>query len=380
MQFFRIVLMTLGLAAPGIAAPGVVAAETPPETDPYAPGREIIRDLTQIVTPNGIQEEFVATLGGARQAVSVRGADRNNPILLFIHGGPGAVEMPIAWSFQRPWEDYFTVVQWDQRGAGKSYALNDPKEIAPTLTPERYRDDAIELIELLRKRYGKCMVFVLGHSWGSAVGLSVAASRPDLLHAYVGMGQFMDVRENERVGMAWALERARAAGNTEAVREIEALRPYPDSGPFTIDHADGWRKWAIQYGSLAAYRANANFYLRAPRLSPEYTPADRKAWADGSAFSVVTLWPRLADMSFRTLHKMEVPVIMFLGRHDYTTPSSITAQWMEQLDAPKKQTVWFEHSAHLPMVEEPGRVFAALLQHVLPLATPQDQGGREPSC
>ncbi|MCH8686661.1 alpha/beta fold hydrolase [Pedomonas mirosovicensis] len=363
------------IAALTLALPMDVIAQTTPTADPYAPGREIIADINRIVTPNGVQEEFVATLGGAKQAISVRGADRDNPILLFIHGGPGAVEMPIAWSFQRPWEDYFTVVQWDQRGAGKSYRLNDPEEIAPTLTLERYRDDAIELIELLRARYGKKKVFVLGHSWGSAVGLSVAAARPDLLYAYVGMGQFINVRENERVGMAWTLKRAREGGNAEAVRAIEALRPYPDAGPFTIDQADGWRKYAIPYGSLAAYRENANFYLRAPRLSPEYTPADRQAWADGSVFTVTTLWPRLADMSFQDVRKMDVPVIMFLGRHDYTTPSSITAGWMEQLKAPKKEIVWFEHSAHLPMVEEPGRVFAALLQDVLPLAS-EGKGGK----
>lgn len=364
--------LSLALTAPAVAqnAPAAEAA-----TDPYAPGKEVIADINKIVTPHGVQEEFVATLGGTKQAVSVRGADRDNPILLFIHGGPGAVEMPIAWTFQRPWEDYFTVVQWDQRGAGKSYALNDPAAIAPTLSLERYRDDAIELIELLRSRYGKQKVFVLGHSWGSAVGLSVAAARPDLLHAYVGMGQFIDVRENERVGMAWTLEQARRAGNTKAVQEIEALRPYPDSGPFGIDKADGWRKWAIQYGSLAAYRKDANFYLRAPRLSPEYTPADRKAWIDGSGFTVTTLWPRLADMSFQGMRKAEVPIVMLLGRHDYTTPSDITARWMEKLSAPKKQTVWFEHSSHLPMIEEPGRVFAALLQHVLPLAD-KKEGGR----
>lgn len=358
----------IALAAVSFALSAPAVAQDAPAADPYAPGKEIIADIGKIVTPNGVQEEFVATLGGAKQAVSVRGSDKNNPILLFIHGGPGAVEMPIAWTFQRPWEDYFTVVQWDQRGAGKSYALNDPQAIAPTMTLERYRDDAIELIEQLRSRYGKQKVFVLGHSWGSAVGLAVTAARPDLLHAYVGMGQFIDVRENERVGMAWTLEQARKAGNTAAVKEIEALRPYPDSGPFGIDKADGWRKWAIQYGSLAAYRPDANFYLRAPRLSPEYTPADRKAWIDGSGFTVTTLWPRLADMSFHTLRKTEVPVIMLLGRHDYTTPSDITAGWMDKLSAPKKQTVWFEHSSHLPMIEEPGKVFAALLQHVRPLA------------
>jgi proline iminopeptidase len=343
------------------------AAQANAERDDYAAGRALIADIHRIVTPAGIQETFEAELGGTRQVVNVRGADRANPILVFIHGGPGSVEMPIAWTFQRPWEDYFTVVQYDQRGAGRSYALNDPDKIAPTLTFERYRDDAIELIELLRRKYGKQKVVVLGHSWGSAVGLGVAAKRPDLLYAYVGMGQIIDWRENERIGMAWTLEKARAGGNAQAVKEIEALRPYPDSGPFTIDKADGWRKYAIAYGSLAANRTDANFYLRAPRLSPEYAPEDIKAWGRGSEFTVTTLWPRLADLSFSELRKLRVPVVMLLGRLDQTTSAKLAAQWMDHLKAPQKRTIWFENSAHLPMIEEPGRTFAALLEHIRPL-------------
>lgn len=85
-------------------------------TDLYAPGRALITDIDRIVTPRGVNDTFVATLGGAKQVVNVRGADRANPILVFIHGGPAQPEMPIAWVYQRPWEDYFTVVQWDQRG------------------------------------------------------------------------------------------------------------------------------------------------------------------------------------------------------------------------------------------------------------------------
>jgi pimeloyl-ACP methyl ester carboxylesterase len=336
--------------------------------DRFAAARDIIAASQGIVTPDGVQESFIVTLGGARQVASVRGAHRANPLLLFVHAGPGSVEMPMAWTFQRPWEDYFTVVQWDQRGAGKSYPLNDPKALAPTMTLDRYRDDAIELIQLLTRKYGQRKVILMGHSWGSAVGLAVAASRPDLLHAYVGVGQAIDWRENERVGLAWALEQARKRGNAQAVRELEALKPYPDSGPFTIEKADAWRKWAIGWGSLAAYRANADFYFDATKLSPEYTPADRKAWGDGSSFSVTTLWPKLADISFRDLHKMQVPVILFLGRHDYTVPAPIAAAWFERLEAPRKKLVWFEHSSHLPMIEEPGRTFLALVQDVRPLA------------
>ena len=348
---------------------GAAQAQPAEPADTFAKSRAIVGDIQRIVTPNGVQESFLATIGGIRQAVSVRGADRANPIMLFLHGGPGAVEMPIAWSFQRPWEDYFTVVQWDQRGAGKTYALNDPKAVAPTLTLERYRDDSIELIELLCRKYGKRKVILMGHSWGSMLGLSVAAKRPDLLYAYVGVGQAIGWRDNEEVGFEWTLSEARRRGDAEAVRALEALRPYPRPGPLRIEDADAWRKFAIRYGALAAGRDNADFYFDATLLSPEYTPADRKAWGEGSAFTVQTLWPRLSDKSFANLHRLDVPIILFLGRHDHTVPAPRAARWIDRLKAPSKRVVWFEHSAHLPMIEEPGRVFAALLDYVRPLAT-----------
>lgn len=334
--------------------------------DAYAPARAIVADIGKIVTPNGVQETFEATLGGARQVVNVRGSDRDNPILIFVHGGPGAVEMPFAWAFQRPWEDVFTVVQYDQRGAGRSYPLNDPDTLAPTMTPDRYRDDAIELIELLKKRYGKRKVVLMGHSWGSVVGLSVAIKRPDLLHAYVGVGQGIDFREGEKVGMAWTRAKALADGNQEAVAAIDALAPYPQ-GEFTIAKADGWRKYAMPYGSLMYNKPDLKRYFQTPLLSPEYGPADIKAWAKGSAFSVTTVWPQMAHVNFKSVRKLNAPVVFLLGRHDYTAPSTIAAAWLDEVEAPSKKLVWFEHSAHMPMVEEPGHFFAALLRDVLPL-------------
>lgn len=337
------------------------AATVPADQDEFAAARAIIADVQKIVAPNGIDETLVLELGGARQVVNIRGSDRSNPVLLYIHGGPGSVEMPMAWSFQHPWEDFFTVVQWDQRGAGRSYPLNDPAIIAPTLRLERYRDDAIALIEQLRSRLGQPKVFILGHSFGSAVGLAVAQARPDLLYAYVGMGQLIDFRENERVGMQQTLAIARERGDVDAVRAITMLRPYPDRGPFTIVQADAWRKYANRYGSLAGLRPDADFYFNSTKLSPLYTPADRAAWAKGSAFTVTTLWPRLADVSFASVQQLDVPVAFLLGRRDKTTPSDIAAGWLRRLTAPSRTLCWFENSGHLPMIEEPGHTLAALL-------------------
>ncbi|UYY57079.1 alpha/beta fold hydrolase [Sphingomonas sp. S2-65] len=364
----RLGVFTLPFAfvAPPVSAQQPAASATAPSSllidrDGLEQAREIVADIQKIVTPAGIDETVIVTLGGARQVVNIRGADRANPVLLYIHGGPGSVEMPMAWSFQHPWEDFFTVVQWDQRGAGRSYPLNDPAAIAPTLSLERYRDDAIELIEQLRARLGQNKVFVLGHSFGSAVGLALAEKRPDLLHAYIGMGQIIDFRENERVGMQRTLEEAGKRHDTEADRAIRALAPYPNAGPFTIGKADGWRKWANRYGSLVGRRPDANFYFNSTKLSPLYTALDRESWSRGSAFTTTTLWPRLADVSFAEVRRLHVPVVLLLGRRDTTTPSGIAAAWLQQVSAPRRQLCWFEESGHLPMIEEPGRTFLALL-------------------
>jgi len=350
----------VALSASTLSVIGPWPQSVPAQTE-FDAARSIIGDVQKIVTPRGVDETSVVTLGRARQVINIRGADRDNPILLYIHGGPGSVEMPMAWTFQRPWEDAFTVVQWDQRGAGRSYLLNDPAAIAPTLRLDRYRDDAIELIDQLRARFGQRKVFVLGHSFGSAVGLAVAQKRPDLLFAYIGMGQLIDFRENERVGMSRTRDIAERRGDIEAVRAIDALAPYPDSGPFTIEKADAWRKWANRYGSLAGQRPDADFYFNATKLSPLYSPADLEAWGKGSMFTVQTLWPRLAQVTFAPVRHLDVPVIFLLGRLDNTTPSALAARWLERLSAPAKAACWFENSGHLPMIEEPGRVFATLI-------------------
>jgi pimeloyl-ACP methyl ester carboxylesterase len=363
------------LVAAVIAAHAAAQPASPPvepvtaniPADKYSPGRDLVTDFDKIVTPNGVQESFIATLGGARQYVSVRGADRRNPILLYIHGGPASVELPLSWSFQRPWEDFFTVVEWDQRAAGKSFELNDPKAMAPTLTPDRYRDDAIELIELLRARYGKEKIFVLGHSWGSAVGLSVAIKRPDLLYAYIGMGQLIDFQRNEKASYATVLGQARRDGNAQAVKELEAIAPYPPQGDFDLSKTGVERKWSVYYGGLAAGRNESDFYLHIGRLSPEYGEADRKAWDASSEFTMGVLWPKLATLSFENVHALNVPIILFLGRHDTTTPPEIAADWLKRLKAPAKTIVWFDNSAHLPMIEEPGKTLQALLTRVRPL-------------
>lgn len=346
----------------------VVTSAIAQKSDADTPARELVADIGRIVTPNGVQESFEVTLGGARQIVNVRGANRTNPILLFVHGGPGATQMPIAWTWQRPWEDFFTVVQWDQRSAGRSYSLNDPATLAPTMTPDRYRDDAIELIELLLKRYGKRKILLLGHSWGSVIGLSVAAKRPDLLHAYIGMGQVINSPEGERLSFEWTLARARDAKNATAIRELEALRPYPGPGPHDLAKLAVQRKWNAHYGAFAWGRSDGGFYNNAPRLSPEYSETERTSRDQGSAFSLKTVWPQMAKVNFDGVKRLDVPVIQLLGRHDYRTPAPITEKWMGHLRAPRKTIIWFENSAHLPMIEEPGHVLAALLTHALPLA------------
>src|SRR3546814_6785772 len=156
--------------------------------DMYAKARDVVSDLQRIVAPTGIQETCKARIGGIDQWINVRGQDRDNPVILFIHGGPASPLMPTTWEFQRPLEEYFTVVNYDQRGAGKTFLANDPDAVAATLHITRYVDDAIEIAEHVRARLGKDKLIVVAHSRGRVGGMGAPLASPDMLPAYACPG------------------------------------------------------------------------------------------------------------------------------------------------------------------------------------------------
>lgn len=358
----------LGILAASILLAGTAWAVTPIDREPAA---AIVGDVTKIVSPNGIDKLEQIDVNGTKQWISVRGRDRKAPILLFLHGGPAAPEMPTRWTFQGGWEDYFTVVQWDQRGAGKTYLANDPKTIEPTLTFAQMLADAETVAQYLRRTYHRQKIFLLAHSWGTSIGLALAKKHPDWFYAYVGMGQIINMRENERVGYAWTLAEAERLGNSEAVTELKALAPYPEAdGTLPLAKIGTERKWNIRFGGLAYERTSYDFYENAGKLSPDYSQEDLAAIDKGSALSLPKLLPELAKFDYSRELNFGCPVVLFEGRHDTTTPSTVTADWFAHLQAPAKKFVWFENSAHMMQIEEPGRVLVHLVTDVLPLAGP----------
>lgn len=368
-MFFRFRALGVACLAASLGASHALAAQDKPFTRARAAG--IVGELQKIVTPNGIDKRIAIEVGGTKQWITIRGRDRRNPILLFIHGGPAAPEMPTSWTFQNGWEDYFTVVQWDQRGSGKSYNANDPKAIAPTLTLPRMVQDAAEVVQYLRKTYGKKKIFVLGHSWGSIVGLSLAHEHPEWLYAYVGMGQMINGLEGERLGYAWTLKEAERRGNAKAVKALKAIAPYPEKdGSLPFDKINVERTWSVTFGGLSYGRDSYGYYYHAAQLSPDYTKADLEAIDKGSALSLPRLLPVMARFDYSHVTRFGCPIVIFAGRHDETTPSAVPAEWIKRVEAPSKKIVWFENSAHMMQIEEPGRVLVHLVEDVRPYARP----------
>jgi proline iminopeptidase len=352
---------TPAASPPAPAEPAQAAAPAPVD------GRAIIADIGRINTPNGLEDSFAAKIGGVDQWLTIRGKDRDNPVIILVHGGPGSAELAIGWTFQRGWEDYFTVVQWDQRGAGKTYAINDPDTVIPTLSADRMTDDVIEVVDLVRERLGKDKVILLGHSWGTIIGLRAAMERPDAIAAYVAHGQVINMQRNEEEGFRLAMDAAKADGNTEAVAALEALEPYP--GELTVERIGAQRTWSIHYGGLAAYRENAAPWFRAMRLSADYDDNVLKTYDAGSLASITALMPELRAVDLDGITSSPVPVFLLHGRHDLTTPPSASMDWLDRLEAPVKANYWFEHSAHLAFMEEPGKVLMTLVTCVRPYAT-----------
>ena len=341
----------------------------PPDTTPFSKAAAAVADARKIVTPQGLEENRAIPINGIQQWISVRGKDRRNPILLVLHGGPGSAEMPDDWTFQTPWEDYFTVVEWDQRGAGKTYAMNDPKAVAPTMTVPQMVSDTEQIIQYLRRAYGKQKIILLGHSWGTVLGVMIAQKHPEWLYAYVGVGQWVNTQRSEREGYDFVLSQARTQHNSAAVKELEALAPYPgDGAAFTLDKVNTERKWVMFYGGLAWGRKDYKWDVNAWDLSPDYTQSELNAVSDGTGYSISHLLPMLTNIDFDKTTTFHCPVFLFMGRHDYTTSHTVAEIWFHTVKAPKKEFIRFDDAAHMVMQEEPGRFLLHLVEDVRPLA------------
>jgi pimeloyl-ACP methyl ester carboxylesterase len=327
---------------------------------------DIIATTRKIVSPNGVEELLPVQINGTTQWLSVRGSDRRNPILLYLHGGPGSPTMPEDYTFQTPWEDYFTVVQWDQRGAGKTYASNDPKALASTMTIEQMTSDAEEVVRYVQKRYDKRKIFLLGHSWGTVLGVALAQRHPEWFYAYLGVGQMVNMQKNEVDGYQFALEEAKSHHNSEAERELVALAPYP--GNLTFDRIGTQRKWLMYYGGLTYGRTDFSYDGDARLLSPGYTQRDLDLVDEGSLYSVTHLLGPLEAVDYDSVTDFKCPIFLFEGKHDYAVSHALSAEWFSHVKAPSKKLVWFDNSAHMVMQEEPGRFLYHLITDLYPLA------------
>jgi len=313
--------------------------------------------------PHAIAELRRIELGGFAQTVLLRGHDRRAPVLLYVHGGPGSTQLPIAPPVSRELERHFVVVNWDQRGAGASCQDVDWSSV----TLERIVSDTVELSETLARELGGGRVFLVGHSWGSLVGVLAVQRRPDLYAAYVGTGQLVHRDRQEQLSYDWVVEQARRDGNARALAELATIHPpYTSQSEFKLQ-----RGWLSHYRGEIHATARAREVLPAALLGREYTLATRLRWPGCFRRSLeVLLRDRLdVDLPAR-VPRLEVPVFFFTGRHDRTTVASLVEEWSRTLEAPRVEMVWFEDAGHYLAIEAPEAFQARLVEKLLPLAQP----------
>jgi pimeloyl-ACP methyl ester carboxylesterase len=312
----------------------------------------------------GIQQGEYIQIGGRPQWVQIRGEDRVNPVLLVLHGGPGIAYSPFTALF-RAWERDFTVVQWDQPGAGKTASRNG-KSGYVGLSVEGMVDDSVEVAQWVLRRLGQRRLIIFGTSWGSLLGLHLVKRRPDLVLAYVGEGQFVDGREGARVGYELGLARARQLGKSDAITALETVGPppYHNTKTFLI------KQRAL--GQVDLETANGRRFPNIPAMvifAPGYTLRDSLAYFRGLGASRDALEQVVLNHDLRTLGAdFTAPLFFFQGAHDLYTPAQPVEAYVATLRAPWKELVLWEDEAHLTFLTNPAKIHQELVSRVRPLA------------
>jgi len=313
------------------------------------------------------------TIGGSDQWVLERSENTDNPVILFLHGGPGTSQLTGNRRNTRDLEKSFIVVNWDQRGAGKSYgAIRD----AAKMNIDQFVEDTKELTLYLLEKFRKQRIVLVGHSWGSAIGAMAVAKYPELYSCYVGIGQIANMAEGELASHQWTLDQAKKRKARRAVRALEEMGPPPYRGD--------WRAKTISERSYVARfggEVHGNWFgavgivLGNVLFSREYGLADRINVFRGVLGSMQLLWLQLFKVDlFQSVPELKVPVFFMEGRHDHEVPSDIAARYFAALKAPAKELIWFENAAHMVNSEERDLFNKILVEKVLPIAVAGNLG------
>ena len=317
-----------------------------------------------ISSPKGIDESQFVTIGGIDQWITIRGWDRDNPVLLFLHGGPGDVTNPWTFALFAPWEKQFTVVQWDQRGAGRTLRKSGPA-VAATITVDRMVQDGIELTEHLRKHLGKEKIIVVAHSFGSILGVRMARARPDLFYAYVGTGQVADATKNYFVACDALLKKAKA-GNQQAFDELSRVGPppyasQPPGGGYAVQ-----RKWANAFEGADEFLYGT---IGLALVAPGNSVRDINDSADGQMLSGDRLVPQTKSIGPADLGlEFSIPIFVFQGEEDFTTPTALAQHYLESIKAPRKAFVSISGGGHFAVFMRSDQFLKELVARVRPVA------------
>ncbi len=316
-----------------------------------------------------IDKKMMVTLGGLPQKIHIKGNNEKNPILLFLHGGPGVCNRHTVMTTHADLCRYFTLVAWDQRGSGGSYR----GAAVETLTVDRLVEDAHELVLWLCREFGRDKLFIIGGSWGSELGTLLAYRYPEHLAAYVGFGQVVNGAKNEELSYRFALEAARKAGDAKSIAILEKVGP-PVQGVYKggFDGMMAQRRVMMKYGGYSQSRKKRS-YFRSTVLpmvfSGEYSLSDLIGVAKGYKYVLTAMWPQVGATDLqRDCPRFEIPYFIFDGRLDQNTPAALVQDYFDGLTAPVKELIWFEHSGHNPMTDEPERFKALLVDRLTAIA------------
>lgn len=299
---------------------------------------------------NSIVEAGLIKINGANQWVYKRSENKNNPVLLFLHPGPGFVATGLTNGYQKILEKYFTVVHWHMRGAGKSYS----KAISKTkISIDLLVDDTLFLAQQLMKIHQKKNVYIMGHSFGSLIALKAVKKRPAFFRHFISIAQMTDVEEMEKRSFDFVLEAATKAKDGKALKSLNRISRSTDN--LTIDGIKKKQDLIHKFGGNApGFKSILELLLLLIVNPVEHSLSDVIKCFKGLSYSGSQLFREACEVNFfREITKVDTPVLMVFGENDQISNSDLIRSYYDRLEAPKKELIEIKGGGHFPFLSQP---------------------------